>query len=75
MAVPPDDTPVAVSRLHRGHVALLLVVAVGLVILTCAAGILAALLMSGLVEVSWRDTPGDPSVGIALAPQVLSHGR
>ena len=66
MAVPPDDAPVTVTRLHRGHVALLVVVAVGLVMLMCAAGILAALVMSGLVSVGWREAPGNPGVGIAV---------
>jgi len=67
MAEPPDEVPVRVSRLHRGHVALLVGVAVGLVVLMCAAGILAALVVSDLVQVSWREAPGDPGVGVALA--------
>jgi hypothetical protein len=71
VAVAPHDGPVAVSRLHRGHVGLLLAVAVGLVVLTCAAGVLAALVMSDLVQVSWRTVPGDPGVGIALARRLI----
>lgn len=67
MAVAPDDGPVTVSRLHRGHVALLVGVAVGLVLLLCAVGVLAAALMSGLVEVGWKQPPADPLVGVALA--------
>lgn len=66
MAESPDVGPVGVARLHRGHVALLLVVAVGLVLLLCAVGTLAALLVSDLIEISWRTSPADPGVGIAL---------
>lgn len=67
MAEAPDDVPVRVAQLHRGHVALLVTVAVGLVLLTCAAGVLAALVMSGLISVGWAEGPGDVGCGVALA--------
>lgn len=54
MGEPPHDVPVRVSRLDGRLVALLLTVAVGLMLVLCALSVLAALLVSGLVEVGWR---------------------
>lgn len=72
MGEAPHNVPVGVAQLHRGHVALLLTVAVGLVVLTCAAGVLAALMMSGLVQVGWREGPLDPGCGVAHAPLAVT---
>lgn len=60
----PHDVPVGVSELRRWHVGLLLALAVGLMVLGCAVGTLAALVMSDLVQVEWR-APGD-SGGLVL---------
>jgi len=55
------------SELRRWHVALLLALAVGAVILACAVGTLAALLVSDLVQVEWRPPGGDGDLVAALA--------
>ncbi|HEY9013485.1 MAG TPA: hypothetical protein VIM84_00265 [Gemmatimonadales bacterium] len=61
----PHDTPVRVPELRHWHVGLLLALTIGLVILGCAVGTLAALLMSDLVSVDWR--PPSDGAGLVVA--------
>jgi hypothetical protein len=62
----PDDAPVRVPELRHWHVGLLAALAVGLVVLACAVGTLAALLVTDLVEVQWRPPGGDSGLVVDL---------